>query len=88
MTRTFAADSLWRIEKGDVLAIYCPNIPEYAIAFHGAASAGGINTTINPLYTADELAFQLNDAQAKYLLTIPQFLEKAHDFAVKIHSSG
>ena len=29
--------------------------PEYAIAFHGAASAGGDVTTANPLYTANEL---------------------------------
>ena len=62
---------------GDVFAIYLPNLPEYAIAFHAVAAAGGINTTINPLYTVDELAKQLNDAGAKYLLTIPMFLEKA-----------
>ena len=41
--------------KGDVLAVYMPNVPEYAIAFHGAASAGGKCTTVNPLYTANEL---------------------------------
>jgi acyl-CoA synthetase (AMP-forming)/AMP-acid ligase II len=35
--------------KGDVFALYCPNLPEYAVAFHGVASLGGINTTINPL---------------------------------------
>src|SRR3984893_14053871 len=27
--------------KGDVLGIYSPNIPEYAVAFHAAASLGG-----------------------------------------------
>ena len=67
--------------KGDVFAIYCPNLPEYAIAFYGVAMLGGINTTINPLYTADELKRQLNDANAKYLLTVPAFLEKAREAA-------
>lgn len=67
--------------KGDVFAIYSPNLPEYAVAFHGVALAGGVNTTINPLYTVGELAFQLNDAGAKYLLTIPQFLDKALEAA-------
>jgi acyl-CoA synthetase (AMP-forming)/AMP-acid ligase II len=38
-----------------------PNLPEYAIAFHAVAMVGGINTTANPLYTADELARQLRD---------------------------
>jgi acyl-CoA synthetase (AMP-forming)/AMP-acid ligase II len=64
-------------QKGDVLAIYSPNRPEYVVAFHAVASLGGINTTVNPLYTVDELAFQLKDAGARYLLTTPQFLDKA-----------
>ena len=34
---------------------------------------GGINTTVNPLYTVHELTNQLKDAGAKYLLTIPTF---------------
>jgi acyl-CoA synthetase (AMP-forming)/AMP-acid ligase II len=67
--------------KGDVFAIFSPNLPEYAIAFHGVASAGGTATTINPLYTADELAFQLEHSRAKYLLTIPQFLDRAQEAA-------
>jgi acyl-CoA synthetase (AMP-forming)/AMP-acid ligase II len=69
------------LKKGDVFAIYSPNLPEYAIIFHAVALVGGINTTINPLYTVTELASQLNDAKAKYLLTIPQFLDKALDAA-------
>ncbi len=63
--------------KGDVLAIFAPNIPEYAIAYLAAIRLGGIVTPANPLYTAEELAFQLNDAGAKFLLTIPQFVETA-----------
>lgn len=38
---------------------------------------GGINTTLNSLYTPDEAKFQLNDTGAKYLVTIPQFMERA-----------
>ncbi len=63
--------------KGDVFALYSPNLPEYAVAFHAVATLGGIVTTINPMYTADELAHQLSDANAKYLLTVPQLMEKA-----------
>ena len=65
--------------KGDVFAIYSPNIPEYAIAFFGIASAGGVNTTINPTYTAKELRQQLLDSGATYLVTVPQFLEAARE---------
>jgi acyl-CoA synthetase (AMP-forming)/AMP-acid ligase II len=65
------------LRKGDVFAIYSPNLPEYAVAFHAVATLGGVVMTINPLYTADELAYQLDDARAKYLLTIPQLIDKA-----------
>jgi acyl-CoA synthetase (AMP-forming)/AMP-acid ligase II len=63
--------------KGDVFAIHSPNVPEYALAFYGVSAAGGINTTISPLYTVDELAFQLRDAGARFLLTVPPFLDRA-----------
>ena len=63
--------------KGDVLAIYSPNLPEYAVAFHAVSLLGGIVTTINPLYTAAELQHQLEDAGARVLVTVPPCLEKA-----------
>lgn len=64
-------------KKGDCLAIYSPNVPEYAVAFYAVATLGGIVTTINPLYTAEEVRHQLKDACAKYFLTIPQLMDKA-----------
>jgi acyl-CoA synthetase (AMP-forming)/AMP-acid ligase II len=70
-------------KKGDVLGIYMPNVPEYSIAFLGTAALGGINTTINSLYSPKEVAFQLNDSGAKFLLTIPQFLETATQAAAQ-----
>lgn len=63
--------------KGDVFAHCAPNLPEYAVAFHGVASAGGVNTTANPLLTEDELAKQLVDSGARLLVTVPELLEKA-----------
>jgi acyl-CoA synthetase (AMP-forming)/AMP-acid ligase II len=69
--------------KGDVLAIMSPNLPEYPIAFHGVATAGGVNTTLNPTYTADEIAFQLNDSRARLLMTIPPLVGKAQEAAAK-----
>lgn len=63
--------------RGDALAIYMPNLPEYAVALHAAASAGGRATTANPLYTAGELGHQLHDSGARFLLTVPPLLESA-----------
>lgn len=63
--------------SGDALCIYLPNVPEYAVAFHGACRAGGHATTANPLYTTREVAHQLRDSGARLLLTIPELLETA-----------
>jgi len=69
--------------KGDVFAIYSPNLPEYGVAMMGVAALGGITTTANPLYTADELAKQLADCRARFLVTVPPFLDKAAEAAKK-----
>jgi acyl-CoA synthetase (AMP-forming)/AMP-acid ligase II len=70
-------------KKGDVFAIYSPNLPEYAVIFFAVASLGGIITTANPLYTAEELAKQLADSRARFLVTVPTFLDKAQEAARK-----
>jgi len=70
-------------EKGDVFAIYSPNLPEYAIVFLAVASLGGVVTTVNPLYTAGELTKQLQDCKAKLLITVPMFLDKAKEAAAQ-----
>lgn len=72
-------------KKGDVFAIYSPNVPEYAIAFHAVATLGGVVTTANPLYTPHELAHQLKDAGARFLLTVPPFLPQAKEAAAQAH---
>jgi len=63
------------LAKGDVFAIYLPNLPEYAVALYAVTSVGGVVTPISPMYTAVELQRQLLDARASYLLTLPQLLE-------------
>ncbi len=63
--------------KGDVIAIYAPNVPEYAVVFHAVSRLGAVLTTANPAYTTEELAFQLTDAGAKLLVTTGALLDKA-----------
>ena len=81
--RTATALSRRGFKKGDVFAIYSPNLPEYAIVFLGVASIGGTVTTVNPLYTAGELAKQLQDCKARLLITVPPFLDKAKEAAAQ-----
>jgi acyl-CoA synthetase (AMP-forming)/AMP-acid ligase II len=69
--------------QGDVLAIYAPNLPEYAVAAHAVMSLGGVVTTATPLYTPAELATQLTDASARGIVTVPTFLEHARQAAAE-----
>ena len=59
------------------MAIYLPNVIEYPIIFHGVARLGGVNTTVNPQYSPQDLARQLTTSRAKYLITMPSLAEKA-----------
>jgi acyl-CoA synthetase (AMP-forming)/AMP-acid ligase II len=71
--------------KGDKLALIGPNSPEYPIAVYGAQLAGGAVTTLNPLYTENEIEHQLHDAQARFLIASTDLLAKALPAAHKAH---
>jgi acyl-CoA synthetase (AMP-forming)/AMP-acid ligase II len=79
--RTAASLAQKGFKKGHVFGIFSTNCPEYGVAFHAVAMLGGITTLVNPLYTAEEAAFQLNDSGARFLVTSPQFIEKALEAA-------
>src|SRR5262245_51750090 len=65
----------------DVMAICSPNSIDYAIVFHAVATLGGANTTLNPLFTEEELIRQMRDSDAKFLFTVPQLMDKARNAA-------
>ena len=64
------------LRKGDVVALYSSNLPEYAVAFHAVSLVGGITTLVSPLCTAAELEWQLLDAGVKYVFTLPALVPK------------
>ena len=56
---------------GKTIAVMAPNMPEFTVVFHAAGLAGGTVTTVNPTYGAEETRFQLNDANATMIITVP-----------------
>ena len=83
--RSLAAGlSAYGFARGDTFAICMPNVPEYAVAFHGVVAAGGRCTTANPLFTERELGRQLADSRARLLLTMPPFLDVARRAAARV----
>ncbi len=65
------------VGPGTVIGLMAPNLPEYAIVFHGVAVTGAAVTTINPTYGAKEVRHQLQDAGAKILFTVAMFADTA-----------
>ena len=72
------------VGPGDTWALMAPNLPEYAVVFHGIAYAGATVTTLNPTYGAEEIAFQLRDSKASAIVTVELFLETAKAAAAKV----
>jgi 4-coumarate--CoA ligase len=69
------------VGPGTTWALMAPNLPEYAVVFHGLAYAGATVTTLNPTYGAEELAFQLKDSKASAIVTVELFLPVAREAA-------
>ncbi len=61
------------LQKGDRIAIMLPNVLQYPIVLFGALRAGLTVVNTNPMYTARELAHQLNDAQVSAIVVLDNF---------------
>src|SRR5437773_1019057 len=70
--------------RGDVLALFMPNLPEFALAFHGTLAAGGVVTTVNSLATVQDAEYQLRNAGARFLVTVAPFLDRAAPAAAQV----
>ena len=58
------------LKKGDVVVLNMPNVPHYVIALVGALKAGCVVSGLSPLFTPDEMAYQLNDCGAKAMVSL------------------
>jgi len=56
------------VKKGDRVAIFLPNMPQFVLAYFGILKAGGVVVPCSPLYKAKELEFQLRDSGASVVI--------------------
>lgn len=56
------------IEPGDHVALSCPNVPWFPMAYFGILKAGAVVVPLNVLLKPREIAYHLGDSDAKALL--------------------
>jgi len=58
------------IKKGMRVGLFLPNSPTYVVYYFAILKVGGIVVNFNPLYTHDELAFQVRDSGVELMVTL------------------
>jgi long-chain acyl-CoA synthetase len=64
-----ALDSLG-VKKGDKVAIFLPNVPQFVIAYYGTIKIGAVATAVSPLYKEREVEHQLKDSEAETIVVL------------------
>jgi len=65
-----AALSEMGVKKGDKVALFLPNIPQFVIAYYAALRIGAIETAVSPLYKEREVEHQLVDSEAETIVVL------------------
>jgi long-chain acyl-CoA synthetase len=61
------------VAKGDRVAVYVANCPQFIVGYYGALKVGAIVVPFNPLYAAREVEHQLKDSGAETMLAMSRF---------------
>jgi long-chain acyl-CoA synthetase len=67
------------VKKGDTVAVMLTNRPEFHVADAAAMHLGATAFSIYNTYTADQIAFLVEDAAPKVAITEKQFLDRLED---------
>ncbi|UYO55259.1 AMP-binding protein [Rhodopseudomonas palustris] len=60
------------VKKGDRVAVFLPNCPQFHIVFFGILKLGAIHVPVSPLSRAFELSYELNDTDAEVIVALDQ----------------
>ncbi|OVA19325.1 AMP-dependent synthetase/ligase [Macleaya cordata] len=72
------------LRKGGVVVVVLPNMAEYVIIALGIMAAGGVFSGANPLYHESEIRKQVEDSEAKLIVTNGSIYEKVKDLGVPV----
>src|SRR3989442_8905714 len=72
------------VKKGDRVALYLVNSPQFVIAYFAALKCGATVTPISPVYTSHEVRYQLEDSGARAVICQDVLYEKVAKAGVVI----
>ena len=75
------------VNQGDHIALLLGNSPHFVISLYGALRLGVTVIPVNPIYTADEIGYILNNGDVKVAVALDMaipLVEKMHTFLPKI----
>ncbi len=73
------------VSKNDKIALILPNFPGFLIAYYGILKTGATVVPLNPLYTENELEYQIKDSESVGIVGIPMFSEKMIALSEKLN---
>ena len=58
------------LKKGDRVAVFLPNCPQFLIAFYGILKLGCVHVPVNPMFKEHEFQYEINDTEAKAIVVL------------------
>lgn len=71
-----AAFEAMGLKRGDRVALFLPNCPQFLIAEYGAWKVGAVACPLNPIYTEEELAEKLHTLKPRFVITLSAFYDR------------
>jgi long-chain acyl-CoA synthetase len=69
------------VARGERVALFMPNMPQFVVAYFGTLKAGAVVVPCSPLYKAKELEFQLRDSGASVVVAAADVVKGADLYA-------
>ncbi|MBW2061648.1 MAG: AMP-binding protein [Deltaproteobacteria bacterium] len=58
------------LRKGDRVAVFLPNCPQFHIVFYGILKLGCVHVPVNPMFKEHEFLYEINDTEAHLIVTL------------------
>lgn len=69
----------YNVNKGDIVTICLPNVPEALILFYALNKIGAVANMVHPLSAEEEIKLSLNSTRSKYLFAIDMCYSKINN---------